>query len=96
MVNIRSDIYPIVNLRKRFHLKEQVVDSVCEILSISEDTIQKTPKLIEKYESKYITGVTKQNDRMILLLNVDLLISEDDQEVLVDAMAESYKNILPK
>lgn len=107
MVNIRSDIYPIVNLRKRFRLKGQVidaeskivlmnleelkvgfvVDSVCEILSISEESIQKTPKLIAKYESKYITGVTKQNDRMILLLDVDLLISEDDQEVLVDAMA---------
>lgn len=107
MVNIRSDIYPIVNLRKRFRLKGQVVDteskiilmnleelkvgfvvdSVCEILSISEDMIQRTPKFIAKYQSKYITGVTKQNDRMILLLDVDLLISEDDQEALVDAIA---------
>ena len=107
MVNIRSDIYPIVNLRKRFRLKGQVVDteskiilmnleelkvgfvvdSVCEILSISEDMIQRTPKFIAKYQSKYITGVTKQNDHMILLLDVDLLISEDDQEALVDAIA---------
>lgn len=107
MVNIRSDIYPIMNLRKRFHLKGQVVDkeskiilmnleelkvgfvvdSVCEILSISEDMIQRIPKFIAKYQSRYITGATKQNDRMILLLDVDLLISEDDQEALVDAMA---------
>lgn len=106
IVNIRSDIYPIINLRKRFRLKEQttnveakiilmnleelqvgvVVDDVCEILAINENIVEKTPKMLTRYESKYITGVTKQDDRMILLLDIDLLISEDDQEAITGAM----------
>lgn len=61
-----------------------IVDSVCEILTITEGNIEATPKMISKYNSKYITGVTKKDGRMILLLDVDLLVSDEDQQKMVE------------
>lgn len=102
IINIRGDIYPIYNLRKRFHMVDQgvdentkiiqmnledikvafVVDNVCEILTISEEEVEQTPKMISRYDSKYIKGVSKQGDRMILLLDIDLLVSDTDQVIM--------------
>ena len=102
IINIRGDIYPIYNLRKRFRMVEEkvnedtkivqvnledikvafVVDHVCEILTIDEATVEATPKMISRYESKYIKGVSKQGDRIILLLDAELLVSDEDQRVM--------------
>ncbi|MGL4344524.1 MAG: chemotaxis protein CheW [Cellulosilyticaceae bacterium] len=106
IVNVRGEIYPIYDLRKRFKLKTQSegaeskfiymrlddiqvgfrVDSVCEILSISPDNIEPTPKMISKYDSKYITGVTKKDGRMILLLDIELLVSDEDQQKISEVI----------
>ena len=102
IINIRGDIYPIYNLRKRFRITEGivnedtkiiqmnleeikvafVVDNVREILTIDNDEVDETPKMLTRYESKYIKGVTKHGDRIILLLDVDLLVSNTDQKIL--------------
>ncbi|MGL4800102.1 MAG: chemotaxis protein CheW [Cellulosilyticaceae bacterium] len=102
IINIRGDIYPIYNLRKRFRMNDQgidentkmiqmnlgeikvafVVDNVCEILTVKEEEVEATPKMISRYESKYITGVSKHGERIILLLDIDLLVSDKDQEIL--------------
>lgn len=102
IINIRDDIYPVYNLRKRFHIGDQrvdentkiiqmnledvrvafVVDNVCEILTINEEEVESTPKMIARYDSKYIKGVSKHGDRIILLLDIDLLVSNKDQEIM--------------
>lgn len=65
-----------------------IVDNVCEILTIDEKEIEETPKMIARYDSKYIKGVTKQDDRMILLLDIDLLVSDDDQDIVSHMVVE--------
>lgn len=107
IINLRRDIYAIVNLRKRFRMKEEplddntkivlmkledlkvgfIVDTVSEILVIEDSDIEPTPRMIARYDSKYIKGITKKNDHMILLLDIDKLITEDDQEVISGLLA---------
>ncbi|WP_070001070.1 chemotaxis protein CheW [Cellulosilyticum sp. I15G10I2] len=61
-----------------------MVDSVCEILTVDEDEIEKTPRMLEKYESKYINGIIKKEDRIIVIFDVDLLLAEDDEKILLE------------
>jgi purine-binding chemotaxis protein CheW len=102
IINLRGNIYPIYNLRCRFHMPKKesledtkiilmnmedskvgfMVDSVCEILTIEESEIEYPPKMLEKYESKYIEGIIKRDGRIIVIFDVDLLLSEADEKVL--------------
>ena len=59
-----------------------IVDSVQEIMTVEEDDIDPTPEMLKRYESRYIKGITKKDDRIIIILDVDLLLSEDDQNIL--------------
>lgn len=59
-----------------------MVDSVTEILTIEEDAIEKRPTMLEKNQTKYIQGIIKKDGKMIIILNVDALLSEDVFETL--------------
>ncbi len=61
-----------------------IVDSVCEILTIDEAEIEQTPKMLEKYESRYINGIIKKEERIIVIFDVDLLLSDHDEKVLMN------------
>jgi purine-binding chemotaxis protein CheW len=58
-----------------------VVDSVSEVLRIPKDTVEPPPRL-GKVEREYICGVGKLNDRLLILLDVDRLMSESEFEAL--------------
>jgi purine-binding chemotaxis protein CheW len=55
-----------------------LVDSVQEVLEISEDQIQPIPSLGSKYKSDFIDGMAKVNDNFIMLLNVEQIFSTED------------------
>lgn len=59
-----------------------MVDSVCEILTLDEEQIEMTPKILEKYESKYIKGVIKKDERIIVIFDIDALILEGEEKML--------------
>jgi len=58
-----------------------VVDSVSEVLRISSSTVEPTPRLGEGTH-KYVSGVGKLEDRILLLLDVDELLSDQKQAVV--------------
>lgn len=55
-----------------------VVDSVSEVLRIHTDTVEPTPRL-GKIERDYIFGVGKLDTRLLLLLDLDRLMSDTEQ-----------------
>lgn len=59
-----------------------IVDSVQENLTVDEESVDPTPEMLKRYECRYIKGITKKDDRIIIILDVDLLLSEDDHDVL--------------
>ncbi|UTW48936.1 chemotaxis protein CheW [Bacterioplanoides sp. SCSIO 12839] len=52
-----------------------VVDAVSDVYSISEDETRKTPELSEDQNSVFIRGLVNVNDKMIILLDVESLLS---------------------
>lgn len=54
-----------------------VVDSVSEVLRIHTDTVEPTPRL-GKIDRDYISGVGKLDTRLLLLLDLERLMSETE------------------
>ncbi len=63
-----------------------VVDSVSEVLRLPKSTIEPPPPVIAGIESEYISGVGKLEDRLLILLDMDSLLSGKEQRLLQQAM----------
>ncbi len=55
-----------------------VVDSVSEVLRIPTDTVEPPPRL-GKVDREFISGVGKLENRLLILLDVDRLMSDSEQ-----------------
>ena len=55
-----------------------VVDGVSEVLRIPSSTVEPPPPVIAGVESEYIKGVGKLDDRLLILLDIDKLLTSED------------------
>jgi purine-binding chemotaxis protein CheW len=62
-----------------------MVDSVSEVLRIPMSTIEPPPSIITSVDSDYISGVGKLEDRLIILLNLDEIMTAKDIEKIKQA-----------
>jgi purine-binding chemotaxis protein CheW len=63
-----------------------IVDSVSEVLRIPADTVAPPPHL-GRVKQEYVCGVGKLNERLLILLDVDQLMSGDDLNGISEAQA---------
>jgi purine-binding chemotaxis protein CheW len=61
-----------------------VVDAVSEVLRIPVNTVEPTPPVVAGMDSDYISGVGKLRDRLLILLDLDRLLSTSDIAQLAD------------
>ncbi|MEF2144499.1 MAG: chemotaxis protein CheW [Desulfovibrionaceae bacterium] len=59
-----------------------MVDSVSEVLRLPASTIEAPPAVISGLESDYIDGVGKLDDRLLIMLDLDRLLSGQEKEAL--------------
>ncbi len=55
-----------------------VVDAVREVLRIKESTVEAPPQVVAGIGSDYLKGVGKLDDRLLILLDLDKLLSETE------------------
>lgn len=97
LINLRSTVIPIVDLRLRFGMPEEamtdetrimvmnvggktvgiIVDAVSEVLRISRDQIAPPPPTVCSQGREYLTGLAKLDKRLLILLDVDRLLTEN-------------------
>ncbi len=111
VTNLRGEVIPVLDTRKRFDLEVKatddrtriiivelagvktglVVDAVREVLSLSRKDIAPPPDAIHtSVDQRFIFGIGKVDDgkRMIVLLDVEKILSKDEQTKLAEAAAE--------
>lgn len=96
LINLRSTVIPIVDLRLRFGMTEQppteetrimvmnvggktigiVVDAVSEVLRITKDQVAPPPATVSGVGREYITGLAKLDQRLLILLDIDRLLTD--------------------
>lgn len=62
-----------------------LVDDLNEILSLSSDEIRTPPSIFKGFKTEYMTGLGKHGERIIILLNVDNLLSSEEKIKLSEA-----------
>jgi purine-binding chemotaxis protein CheW len=104
MINLRGEIIPVIDLKKRFEMGKTehgentriivfdiagkksgiIVDDVSEVLHMAQKDIAEPPILIGGISSRYLTGVGKVDDRLIILLDLTKILNQDEKEALVN------------
>jgi purine-binding chemotaxis protein CheW len=107
LINLRSTVIPIVDLRLRFGLHEEastdetrimvvnvagktigiIVDAVSEVLRIQQDQIAPPPPTVAGLGREYLTGLVKLESRLLILLDIDKILSEEDVAAVEAATA---------
>ena len=59
-----------------------VVDAVAEVLRIPSNTVEPPPPVVAGIGSDYISGVGQLKDRLLIMLDLDKLLSTEDMEKL--------------
>lgn len=54
-----------------------VVDAVSDVLNVVDEDCEPAPSLGGDIDTSFISGLAKQNDRLITLLNIDKLVGDD-------------------
>jgi purine-binding chemotaxis protein CheW len=54
-----------------------IVDSVRDVITISDDDIKPAPPMSNKLSSEFIKGIVRRDDRFILLIDVNKVFTED-------------------
>lgn len=99
IINLRGEIIPIVNLKKRFKLEDKginsdtriivinlnnrnvgfVVDDASQVLRINDNDIDPAPEIIAGIHRQYIAGVGKVDEKIIILLDLEQILTEDEK-----------------
>ena len=59
-----------------------VVDAVSEVLRINESTVEPPPAVVAGIGAEYMKGVGKLKDRLLILLDLDKLLSQAEMQSL--------------
>lgn len=62
-----------------------IVDEVTEVLRIPETEIKKAPELVTHLHQQYVTGVVTIENRLLILIDLAQVLSEEELERLVEA-----------
>lgn len=64
-----------------------VVDAVTEVLRISDEAIEPPSSIVTSANSDYLQGIAKLADRLIILLDLDRVLSLDERRALASTAA---------
>ncbi len=104
VIDLRGEVIPIIDMRKRFKLPSIpynsetriivvhthdftvgfIVDAVCEVIRIHESAIEPAPPVVNGEGSNYIRGVSKLEKGLLILLDLNNLISLEILEELMN------------
>lgn len=59
-----------------------IVDDASEVLTLDENDIQETPDIIAGVDRKYVSGIGKKGERLLIMLNLNYLLNEQEREQL--------------
>lgn len=64
-----------------------VVDSVSDVITLSADQIKPAPEMGSTMNADHFTGLASVSDRMLILLDIESLMSSDEMGILEKAAA---------
>ena len=63
-----------------------LVDDIKEILSLAPEEIRTPPSIFKGFKTEYLTGLGKHGERIIILLNIDSLLTSEEMIMLKESI----------
>jgi len=60
-----------------------IVDGVSEVLAVPEGAVEATPTITSSVDSAFITGIAKLDNRLVILFDLNRILSVQEQAILV-------------
>ena len=73
-----NDFTVVIVLNVRGRVVGAVVDSVSDVLELTQDSIRPAPEMASAVDTSFITGISNVNDRMLILMDIEALMSSAD------------------
>lgn len=67
------------------------VDAVQDVADIPEESINRTPEIGFKFKSKYLQGIVQLSGRMVMILNLDVILSTEEVVDIQEQLAKEAK-----
>jgi purine-binding chemotaxis protein CheW len=66
-----------------------LADSVQEVIDLESENIEPAPRIGTKLKTEFIAGMGKQNDKFIILLDIDKIFSTEELALVQEGQAEA-------
>ena len=73
-----------------------IVDSVREIMNIEEEQIASPPTIFRGLKPEYLMGIGKLGDRLIIILNLNSLLTAEEMILLEERKENLNSGVLPE
>ncbi len=100
VINLRGNIIPIIDLKKRFNLEKSegnkntgiiivkiedvdmgiIIDSISKVVSMVNSDIQPPPSMLQGIGQRYIKGVGKMENKLLVVLDLDKLFTNEEDD----------------
>jgi len=77
----------VIVLNVRGRVIGAVVDAVSDVLELGGDTIKPAPAMNSQVDMSYITGIANVGERMLILMDIEALMSSADMGLIDDSAA---------
>lgn len=57
-----------------------IVDGVSEVMTVTDQEIEPPPQMVTSIKSEFISGIAKSDDRLVILLDLNVLLSLDEKK----------------
>ncbi len=104
VINLRGNVIPVVDLRKRFGMEKidyskktkiiiveigkrqfgLIVDSVAEVVTLSNDQIEQSLPTVSGLKAEFINGIGKLNDKLIIILEISRIL-QSSEDIKIEA-----------
>ena len=72
----------VIVLNVKGRIVGAVVDSVSDVLELGRDSIKPAPEMNSSVDTGFITGIGSVNDRMLILMDIEALMSSADMGLI--------------
>lgn len=84
----------IITINANDYLLGFIVDSVTEIVRVPDEEIVSTPPSITTFDKRFISGVAKLDDKLILLLNLEEILTPDEEQQVKELVDEHKSEVI--
>ncbi|HUW50127.1 MAG TPA: chemotaxis protein CheW [Sulfuricella sp.] len=82
-----NDLTVVIIINVAHRVVGMVVDGVSDVITLSQDQVKPAPEFGGAIDTKYVMGIGAVDDRMLILVDIEKLMSSEDMDLVETAAA---------